>query len=74
MTTLVGLDIGTTGVKAVAISPDGEVLATDEEPYPLSTPHPGWAEQDPEDWWRAAESRVDELVGGDGVLVHLGLA
>ena len=54
--TLVGLDVGTTGVKAVAISPEGEVLATDEESYPLSTPRPGWAEQNPEDWWRAAQA------------------
>ena len=61
MTTLVGLDVGTTGVKAVAISPDGEVLATDEEQYALSTPHPGWAEQDPEDWWRAAEAVLARL-------------
>ena len=61
MTTLVGLDVGTTGVKAVAISPDGEVLATDEEPYPLSTPQPGWAEQDPELWWRAAEAVLGRL-------------
>ena len=61
MTTLVGLDVGTTGVKVVAISPDGEVLATDEEPYPLSTPHPGWAEQDPEDWWRAAQAVLTRL-------------
>jgi xylulokinase len=65
---LVGLDVGTTGAKAVAISPDGDVLATAEEPYPLSTPHPGWAEQDPEDWWRAAERalariRVGEVAG-----------
>ena len=61
MTTLVGLDVGTTGVKAVAISTDGEVLATDEEPYALSTPHPGWAEQDPEDWWHAAEVVIRRL-------------
>jgi xylulokinase len=61
VTTLVGLDVGTTGVKAVAISPDGELLATDEESYPLSTPHPGWAEQDPEDWWRAAENVLTRL-------------
>ncbi len=61
MTTLVGLDVGTTGVKAVAISPDGEVLATDEEQYALSTPEPGWAEQDPEDWWRAAEAVLARL-------------
>jgi xylulokinase len=53
---LIGIDIGTSGAKGVAISPDGEVLASAEAPYALSTPHPGWAEQDPEDWWRAAEA------------------
>ncbi len=58
MTRLVGLDVGTTGVKALAISPDGEVLARAEEEYPLSTPQPGWAEQDPEDWWRATEAAL----------------
>ena len=54
VTALVGLDVGTTGVKAVAISPEGEVLAGASAAIPLSTPRPGWAEQDPEDWWRAA--------------------
>jgi len=53
--TLVGVDVGTTGVKAVAIKPDGDVVARTEEAYPLSTPRPGWAEQDPQDWWRATE-------------------
>jgi xylulokinase len=71
VTTLVGLDVGTTGVKAVAISPDGEVLATDEESYPLSTPNPGWAEQDPELWWRAAEAVLTRLPFGE---VRLGLS
>ena len=61
---LVGLDVGTTGVKAVAISPDGELLATAEERYPLSTPRPGWAEQDPEDWWRAAQAALARLPDG----------
>jgi xylulokinase len=55
---LVGLDVGTTGVKALAISPEGEVLARAEEEYPLSTPAPGWAEQDPGDWWRASEAAL----------------
>jgi xylulokinase len=59
--TLVGLDVGTSGVKAIAISPAGQVLARAEEGYPLSTPRPGWAEQDPEDWWRATESVVAML-------------
>ncbi len=61
MTRLVGLDVGTTGVKAIAISPTGEVLARAEHGYPLSTPHPGWSEQDPEDWWRASEAALAEL-------------
>ena len=55
---LVGLDVGTTGAKAVAVSPAGEVLARAEESYPLSTPRPGWAEQDPRDWWRASEAAL----------------
>ena len=63
MTQLVGLDVGTTGVKALAISPEGDVLARAEESYDLSTPHPGWAEQDPEDWWRAAERALAALGG-----------
>ncbi len=58
---LVGLDVGTTGVKAIAISPTGAVLAKAEEEYPLSTPRPGWAEQDPEDWWRASERALARL-------------
>jgi len=61
VTVLVGLDVGTTGVKALALSPDGEVLARAERGYPLSTPRPGWSEQDPEDWWRASEAALAEL-------------
>jgi xylulokinase len=58
---LVGLDVGTTGVKALAVTPAGEVLARAERGYRLSTPRPGWAEQDPEDWWRATEAALAEL-------------
>lgn len=58
---LVGLDVGTTGVKAVALSPHGEVIARAERGYPLSTPQPLWAEQDPEDWWRASQAALADL-------------
>ena len=59
--TLVGLDVGTTGVKALAISPEGDVLSQAEAEYPLSTPQPGWAEQDPEGWWRASGEALAAL-------------
>jgi xylulokinase len=68
---LVGLDVGTTGVKAVAISPEGEVLARAEEEYPLSIPQPGWAEQDPEDWWRASERALAAVGAMDAASVGL---
>ena len=61
MTALVGLDVGTTGVKAIAVSPDGEVLARAGRCYGLSSPRPGWSEQDPEDWWRATREVLGAL-------------
>jgi xylulokinase len=63
--TLIGLDVGTSGLKGVAISADGELLASAGEDYPLSTPQPGWAEQDPEDWWRAAQAVLARLPAGE---------
>ena len=61
MTSLVGLDVGTTGAKAVAITPEGELVASAEESYLLSTPRAGWSEQDPEDWWHASERALAAL-------------
>jgi len=65
VTELVGLDVGTTGVKALTLSPDGAVTGRAEEEYALSMPRPGWAEQDPDDWVRAAESALRRLGAGD---------
>ncbi len=45
------------------------MLASASEEYPLSTPRPGWAEQDPEDWWRAAQACLERLPKG-----HIGLS
>jgi xylulokinase len=48
-----GVDVGTTGARAVAVADDGAVVAADTSGYPLLTPRPRWTEQEPEDWWRA---------------------
>ncbi len=48
-----GLDVGTSGVKAILVSPRGEVVAAATSPLTISTPRPGWTEQHPEDWWSA---------------------
>ncbi len=57
---LVGLDIGTSSVKGVAIDTDGTVVQVCERGYEVSRPRAGWCEQDPEDWWRAAGAVLDE--------------
>lgn len=50
-----GIDIGTGGTRAVLIDESGRVLSSaTAEHRPISSPHPGWAEQDPDDWWSAA--------------------
>ncbi|MGE5272714.1 MAG: xylulokinase [Verrucomicrobiota bacterium] len=69
--TLVGLDVGTTGVKAIRISETGEVLARHGEEYPLSIPQPGWAEQDPGDWWSASERALARVGTSEAASVGL---
>ena len=58
---LIGLDIGTGGTKGLLVTPEGSVVARAVADYPLYTPRPGWSEQRPEDWWRAAISVLREL-------------
>jgi D-xylulose kinase len=63
-----GLDTGTSGTKAVLIDEAGKVVATVTEEYPLSTPHPQWAEQHPDDdWWRAAQAAIRALLAKGNV-------
>ena len=56
-----GLDVGTSGVKAVLVAADGDVIATATTALALSTPRPGWAEQDPDAWWEASVASIQEV-------------
>jgi xylulokinase len=56
-----GLDLGTSELKALVMSADGAVLATAHAPLAWRQPHPGWAEQDAQDWWQAAVAACAQL-------------
>jgi xylulokinase len=64
---VVGIDVGTSGLKAIAISESGAVVARAERSYPLSTPQPGWSEQDPDHWVSAARDALAELPEPEGL-------
>lgn len=72
-----GLDLGTSSVKCLALDADGEVVASAQERYPIDRPHAGWAEQEPERWWRAVVSvvaAVSAALGGSAGVRSIGLA
>lgn len=56
-----GLDLGTSEIKAVVIDDSGNVLASAGEPLTVQRPHPHWAEQDPAEWWRAMQAVIARL-------------
>ncbi len=62
-----GVDIGTTGVKAVLVDGGGRVVAEAERPHDLHSPRPGWAEENPQDWWQGALDAASQAAAG-----HLG--
>lgn len=63
MTYLLGVDLGTSAVKALLLSADsGDNSLSYSVPLTLSTPYPGWSEQDPEEWWDAACAAIRQLL------------
>ncbi|HYZ01289.1 MAG TPA: xylulokinase [Candidatus Binatia bacterium] len=71
---LCGLDLGTTGVRALAVTPEGAVVAEASASYPVLAPRPGWTEQRPEDWLEASQSVLSRVAReAAGEIVALGL-
>jgi xylulokinase len=62
MSVYLGIDVGTSGTKTLAMRADGKILATATVEYPLSSPQPGWSEQNPEHWWQAAIKSVKAVL------------
>lgn len=64
---LLGIDIGTSGSKAVLVNTNGKVIASAMTEYPLHTPYLLWAEQQAEDWWRATVSSISKVLTTTGI-------
>lgn len=59
-----GIDLGTSAVKLLLMEEDGTVVKIVSREYPISFPHPGWSEQNPEDWYRESVAGLKELLDG----------
>ena len=62
MNYLIGFDIGTTSTRCILIEASGKLIASATKEYPLDTPKPGWAEQDPDHWWAASVYTIKEVL------------
>jgi xylulokinase len=62
VSTLIGIDLGTSGVKILAIDNHGKILASVSEEYPLIQPRDGWTEQKAEEWWQAVISGIQKIL------------
>jgi len=64
MSFVIGIDVGTSGVKGLLVGEDGKVAGEALVEYGMEAPRPGWAEQDPDKWWEASVEAVKKLMSG----------
>ncbi|MHB1120277.1 MAG: xylulokinase [Bellilinea sp.] len=67
MNYFMGIDVSTTGSKALLIDSSGSVVAAASSPHTLSTPRPLWSEQDPHEWWLATVNSIRTVLGKTGI-------
>ena len=65
-TLFLGIDVSTTSAKALLIDAQGAVISTASTPLALSTPHPLWSEQDPDEWWRGTAASLRKVLSQAG--------
>ncbi len=64
---LLGVDVGTSGTKALLMDEAGAIVARATEEYPLYSPRPLWSEQEPDDWWHATCAAIRKVLANSGV-------
>ena len=64
---LLGIDIGTSACKIAVFTREGQVAASGNGDYPVYYPHPGWAEQNPDEWWDAICRTIPEVLKKGGI-------
>jgi xylulokinase len=71
-----GLDVGTSGVKAILVSSSGDLQASATSPLTMQTPQPGWAEQHPQAWWDATLASIAAVKRAkpDAVVAAVGIS
>ena len=62
MNYFLGIDLGTSSVKIALVNVEGKIVAASLERYRTYSPHPGWAEQEPEEWWKATVRAIDRVI------------
>lgn len=67
MSVYLGIDLGTTGLKSLLVREDGSICGVGYREYPISIPAVGYAEQAPEDWWRALKESLAEAMAASGI-------
>ena len=67
MTLLLGIDVSTTGAKALLIDEKGKVVSSATNGYELSTPKPLWSEQNPADWWTGTQASIRQALDEAGL-------
>ena len=64
---LMGIDVGTTGVKTILITAEGKLAAEANSSYTVQSPHTNWFEQDPVDWWNGTVVSIKQMLNDSGV-------